>query len=80
MKEKCRRVQTGAGYCAPESALAQNAKGYRNWMSASRLALTLISAVVAREYGSTKISTPIHCHLMFAVGMNVNVHQRAVRQ
>jgi hypothetical protein len=47
-------------YCAPLSDDAQKASGYRNWISANKLALTLISAVVAREYGSTKISRPTH--------------------
>jgi hypothetical protein len=38
-------------YCAPLSLEAQNANGYLNWISASRLTLTRISAVVASENG-----------------------------
>ena len=45
-------------YCAPESLEQTNARGYQNWMSANRLARTLISACAASENGSTKISRP----------------------
>jgi len=61
-----------ASYCTPESALAQNANGYLNWISASRLALTLTSAVVAGENGLTMMSRPSHEQISISLHFATN--------